>query len=458
MSSNNDSIKFDANSYTMQDVNTAIQNANNDQGPKILEFGVGMFTFSSPLTPATANNIVFKGQGKYNGGTIFNFTNTTGDDTTFSGQHSGISDIFFCSSVKKTSGFSVKLNGYSSFVKNVRFDFVFNGISIFSCTETRLTGIQFNHLLGNMGIEFKGTSTVGSYRTILTDVLANNPYPKPYPSTCGVKTWTTNKQFYANEITRVNDMILQCTQSGITSSSGYGPILLPGTGGYSVFGTEITDGTVKWKFVCHKDLTWIVMNEYSNSMVLNQCALINGYCGFKKTGSSGKPSFLWAYDLEIDHPYSLGCFLEHGTCSFLNNMWISSSLTDNGMVIHDTYTGECSVVQSRIFGNAKHGIILGNGPRNVLIQSSFISNNSTKMANTYNGIEVASDATHFQICSNFVGNSPSVSGNNQRIGVSINTGLSNYFIVSNNILEGNKYAGIIDNSTKNKKSILGNIS
>jgi len=447
---------------TLTQVNAAIAAANAGTGAKRLLFRAGTYTFSAALTTITANNVVLEGEGDYNGGTTFNFTTTTGNDITISGAHSGVRGVYFATTARKTSGYSVKLLGFRSFVDQVRMDYVFNGVHVADgATEARIGTIHFRYLLGTRGVLFGGTAGARCYRLVIDDIAADNPLPLTHPAPSGVKTWATATAYSLNDMTLVNSKVYQCTTAGTSAGSGSGPSGIPGTGGSDAFSTTITDGTCVWKFVYDGDLKWIVQESYAYSLVVNKAALINGYTSFVQadaaaTGTS-YPTWATFWDLESDHPFDVGVLLERGEGFDASGPWISSSMRAQGMVFGANHRGEITVRGHRVFGNAKEGILHNAGPDNVLVTGGRVGDNSVLTADTYDGVAVAADATHFSYQGNFLGDSPSVAGNNQRYSLIVNTGASDYYVVADNIVQGSTTGGVSDGGSGVNKRVANNV-
>jgi hypothetical protein len=431
---------------TLSNVNTAIAAANAGTGPRRLYFSAGTYTWSAAFTTITGNNIVIEGDGDYNGGTVFVFTPTSGDDITFSGAaHSGVRNIYFAPSVKKIAGYSIKLGtGFRCFVEDVRIDYGFNGIYVLSSTESRIRRVQMRQMLGIRGIQFEGVNVAPSYRVFIEDFICDNPPPASYGA-ANAKTWAISTAYVVGDVVNVNSNIYMCVTAGTSAGAGTGPSGVPGSTAPTAFTTTIADGTAAWKFVCANNLIWLEQGSYAYSLVVEGAALLNATVGFSMadglaTGTS-YPTFAFFWDLEVDHPYGTGIQLSNGEGVHITGCWVSSSITGNGIFIGASHRGEVQVSDTRVYGNAQSGILWQAGPVDLLVSNCVIGDNSASGSALFDGFAAAASATRFVLDGNRIGDAVGSGGNNQRYGIFINTGASSY-VLSNNTVTGNVTGGI----------------
>jgi hypothetical protein len=442
------------------DDTAAIQAAIDANPDKTIFLPKGIY-LSSGLT-ISSNNTLLLGEGMTSGGTVIRPSNTTGNDVTFTGtQQSGMHRICIQPIVKKTSGYAVYVTGsaFRVVIDSVGVAYGYNGFGIVSATETRISNCQVRYLLGVHGVYFSGTSLIGSYRAIINNFEADNPYPLA-TAIAGVKSWTATTAFSLNDIVDVSGAIWQCTSagtSGSTAPSGY-----PGTTAQTVFSAEITDGSVKWKFVSLDSLIWIVQDNYAYSLVINEAALLNGARGFAQIDSAATgtsyPIWCYAWDLECDHSFYGGVTQFAGENIVLNGSWLGSSLNGSGFTAGPLGRGEIYIgAGTRIMGHALNGVTINEGPNTIIIDGCFIGVNSNKTLSAYHGISIAANVTEFQITNNKIGLLPAAPTNLQGYAVFIAAGTSDEYVIANNNVVGNTLGSISDNGSGTTKRIANNI-
>jgi len=444
------------------DDTAAIQAAIDGNPGKIIFMPRG--TYVSSGVSILTNGTKLVGEGMSFGGTIIRPSNTTGNDITLIGQQSGVYSILIQPNVKKTDGYGVYVtdDAFRCVVESVSVIQGFNGIAIVNGTQTRIENCQVRYLLGVHGIYFGGTNTggyVGSYRAMINNFEADNPYPFS-PQIAAVKTWASSTAFLQGDIVNVNGVIWQCSTAGTTgatSPSGY-----PGATAQAVFSQPVADGTAAWRFVCLDTLFWIVQDSYSYSLVINEAALLHGARGFAQIDSAATgtsyPVWCYAWDLECDHNFLGGVTQFAGENIVLNGSWLGSTLNGNGFTAGPSGRGEIYIgAGTRIMGCAFNGVSINAGPTAIIIDGCFIGVNSNAAAAVYHGISVQANASKFQITNNKIGTLPATAGNLQAYGVFIAVGTSNEYVVTNNNLIGNATGGMLDNGTGATRVLSNNI-
>lgn len=441
------------------DSSTAVSNAYSAvvaSGNGQLVFPAG--TFKIATFPAiTAQGITIQCAGKL--ATVLQQDAASGDFITFTGSASGIQNCTLEPLQRMTSGYQVTLSCFTCFARDLRLNYHYNGINISSATETKVSNIDLRQGLGLTDVQYIGTVSVGSYGTTLSNIVSDHFYPLA-TSVAGVRTWATSTAYSLGQTTLVNGRIYQVSTAGTSAGAGGGPSGLPsGTTPASAYTNTITDGTVQWKFVAQQ-VIGLRQESYSYSLRVNNSAFLNGYQGYlsadtANTGSS-YPKFNYFNNIEIDHSYHTGMKLTAGVTHQVNNSWIGSSLSNNGIQTDSTYKGEFSIMNSRISGNAETGILL-NGTSVYLVTGNFITSNGIKTAATYNGVTVAANVTRFIISGNHFGVDPDIGSSQTSYGVAIVAGTSNYYNIVNNICAGGNTAGcILDGGTGVNKTLTGN--
>lgn len=420
-------------------------------GNCIVRIPSGNYIISAGLSAITANGVTIQGDGCGINATRITTSQTTGDVFSFntSVQRSGVKDLYITYSSLPTAGNAISISGsaYRCFVDNVAIVKAYNGIYVLSSTETRLENIELRYLLGSYGVYYTGANGAGSYGCTITKLLADNPYPQTY-GTAKI-TWATSTGFSLNDILSVNGYTYQCSNAGTSSNAGSGPTGIPGTTATNAFTTEITDGTVKWKFV-NQNLVWIKFDNYAYSLRLNDVYLIDGYNGVNMTDSTNSgasyPMWIYGVQVEIDHSFANQWICNYGEGSYLTNSWIGSSLYSNGIVFNTNFRGEASVTNTRIAYCAQDGILV-NGGQDYEIVGNVIGDNSQLTNNTYSGVYVAGNINKITITGNKIGNIVGVSGNPQQYGVLIANGTGDYINVVGNVLDGNTTGALYNGGT-----------
>lgn len=406
------------------------------------------YIFGSTVTFTSLNNVRIIGAGKFSSGTMIRETFAAGDAFNFVGcAHSGIEEVMFWPTVRKTSGFSVTLTNscFSCFV-DFRTDYGWNGLGIEGATETRFK-VKTRYMLGTIGAWYAGNITHKSYRAICEDMIADNPYPLPASAT-NAKTWANGMTLVAGDHFEINGAVYQATVGGVAGGSA--PTGYPtGTTPESVFTGTIASGAATLKWVSNSALAHLVMDNYAYSLVIDKAALLNGNVGFTmidsaNTGSS-YPIWAFANDLETDHSRALGLNLDRGEGFFdIGGCWIGSCLTGNGVTIGSNFRGEVSFGPgSRIMGNAQHGVLRQAGAIDVRLTGVACVDNGVKgPSGTYHGLRIAGLSVDTQIVGGRYGDSVSVAGNLQGWGISIGASCDKTTI-SGAVVRGNA-TGTID--------------
>lgn len=385
------------------------------------------YTLNSPITFTALNNVRIVGAGSSSSGTMLREAFTSGDAITFSNcQHCELRDVDFWPTVRKTSGYSVKLTGGSFACRvDIRSDFGWNGLLIDGATETRWRLVS-RYMLGTVGALFTGTEGSRSFRAICEDQISDNPFPvaSPLALSGNKKTFTGGMSLALGDHFVANDAIWQCTQAGTAGASA--PSGYPaGTSPESVFTTDIDNGTAKVRFVCHDALTHIIHDSWAYSLVLGYAALLNGARGFAMEDSADTgtsyPVWTFALNLECDNNYFVGCDLAHGEGFFGAGInWIGSCKTGNGLLIGPDHRGNVVFGEgTRCMGNAQHGGLRQAGPVDVRFDGAEFADNSAEASGVYHGLRIAPEAVDTHITGGRYGDSVAVSGNAQGYGISI---------------------------------------
>jgi hypothetical protein len=227
-----------------------------------------------------------------------------------------------------------------------------------------------------------------------------------------------------------NNWIWQVTSPG---TSGVTAPAAPSTTNW--YSTSSSNGTLQCRAISSSSLYWIVMDNYANSMCVVGAVLINAAGGFRMqdTANTGGSRPLWAifYNLEIDHPYFVGCDLQRGAGFYIDNAWIGSTYTGNGIQMDAGYMGEVMIANSRIVANGQHGILI-NGGKDIKVTGNLLCNNGVNgPSGTFHGVAVATNQQRFSIQNNTTGVDVFGASTFQGYGVFVSNGCTNYIVQGN---------------------------
>ncbi len=401
------------------------------------------------LTITGQNGVTLYGDGIH--ATKVYVKGTTGDVITFSNcQHSGVEKLSFEYVSEPTSGWVIKFtnNCFTPFAR-IRCDYHYNGIWVEGASESDIKLIARYGFGPYIGLRYGGGSSYSCYGADL-NYEGDNPAPVAVTT---YKAYAGSTAFTLGQVTHVNSKIYVCTQAGTTGSAS-----APSTTSGNRFLTDITDGTVKWRFMADSSAVHVVMDSFAYSLRVRKSHALNAGYAFimQDTQNTGSSAPKWAYlGLEADHSLFAGIQCKAGQGVYINdNAWIGSCMSGNGLACFDAFEGELTVAPTvRVFGNAEHGALLNVG-QNYDIQGLF-SGNSQKSTGTYNGITTGSGVTDFMIratCGKSIDG-----GATQGYGISLGASNNNYSIVGCN-LTGNATGGLNGHSASSTKVAANNLT
>lgn len=443
---------FGATGNGVTDDTAAIQAAINAANGKTVFIPAGTYAFTS--LSVTTNGTKLVGEGI---GTVLRPTRTTGNDIVFSQcQMAGISDVWIFPFVHKTAGFSIRFDRcFAATAERVRIDYAYSAFDVFAGAVLEINDCHARYLLGDYGIYFNGSVSNGSYRLVVNNFVADNPYPLAWGA---VRSYAATTAFTAGEIINQNGKIWMCSTSGTTGASS-APNAIPSTNGPASFTTEVVDGTARWKFVCRSTLAWIVQNSYAYSLVINEAALLNGAYGYLMTDSantgSSFPMWTFAWDLETDHSFFQGVNMGGGEGLYLIGSWIGATLSSNGVQITST-RGEVYIGGgTRVMGNSENGVFVGATSKLVTIDGCYIGANGQKTSGLYQGVVISGGATDIRITNNKIG-TVAFGAASQAYGIFLASGATDKITIVGNTLDGNVTGNLADNATGTSKTIVAN--
>lgn len=411
---------------------------------------VGTFKFANNYTATNKNNFAIIGSGAFDAGTIFEFAQPTGDNLVFNNcQHFLVTGVWFRPTVRRTSGFDIKVTGggFRGVIRENRFDYGYNSIWIEHATETDIIYNTFRFRLGTENILFGGAATLpeASYRAVITDNRFDNPYPVSSPGAGDVITRSDVQNVTLGQVAKIGNYTWQCVQAGETGA-GTAPSTPGGSTAAEAFEVSVADGGVLWKAVSRIGLAHITQDSYGYSMSTARNAMLNGDKGVVMRSivspvDDSRPKWMWLDMCEFDHCYEIGLDLDRGEGVFSNMSWIGSTLNNNGVRIGPDFTGEVDINGGRIVGNAENGILREAGPKDIKVRGASIGANGQKASDTYHGIAMAagSDGTH--ITDNRIGLVPSIGSEAQANAINAGAGCTDVVCTGNN-LRGNLTAAI----------------
>jgi hypothetical protein len=380
----------------------------------IVFFPVGVYRLTDSLTIAQANSITLLGEGVgpreprttglHTTGTALLFEPTVVNGVVvLTGSFCGIQNLEIQFDGAPKEGYAVvigqaaeaNVGSFLCFIRNCRIDNCWNGVLIKTATETRISDLLIWEPLGTVGIQYQG---------------ANDE----------------SHASYRCVIERFN---------GSSDSS---------------------------RADSNKRITWILMDSWAYSLVLDEVVCIGGGIGFEmmdsaSTGSS-YPMWAFCFDLECDHNQQAAVVLTAGQGFYGTSLWLGSCIAGNGLTIAASHLGEVAIGESRIMGNAQHGMLIQNGPVDVQVSNCVIVNNSApNQPGTYNGVTVAAGASNFSVTNCRIGTLPPFSPS-QGWGVLVSSGTSDNYVIANNNLTRNIEGGLSDGGTGANKIVTPNLA
>ena len=147
-----------------------------------------------------------------------------------------------------------------------------------------------------------------------------------------------------------------------------------------------------------------------------------------------------------------------GTVTDINMTGTWSATNTNYGIITSSAVNGLAAVGVRVINNGKHGIYLQGGT-NISFTGYQVFDNGTAANNTYDGISIAANVSHFKFTSGNSGHGGRmavVASNMQRWGLLIDTGTSDYYVVQGNDFTGNVSGSISDSGSGTHKFVVDN--
>lgn len=434
----------------------------------IVYIPAGTYLFTTNKVISSINALQFYGESVgsgASGGVVFRFSTTTGDCIEFDNcQHSGMRNVRFLPTVRRTSGADILFDGgcFMCSVHDTRHENSWNALHVKHATDTEIHRLLYRQQYGPEQILYGRGATLSeaSYRCTLHNCRGDNPY-NVGPNAV---THDGGTEFVLGDVIREASGFYECTTAGTTAGtpgSGTPPTAPGGTTAAEGFTTEIDDGTAKWTFRAHQELTGVTFDSYAYSLIIKEGAYLNGWLGLymrdtiAAASNASVPSILRGYGVECDHNFLYGIILSAGFDVRLIAPWVSSTLDGNGIVFAPTFLGDVTVKGGRSFGGAEHGVLVQAGPEAWEIDGLYVTANSQKTADTFHGIALANNVAD-GIINNCITRNIDGGGNPQAYGILAGTGVDNV-IVTENDLRGNTSGSITGISNSATTPVFGNL-
>lgn len=438
------------------EVAAAVQEAN-ETGRELI-FPAGIYDVTT-IPEISTNGVIVRGHGQ--NATYIRHTSTTGSTLKFTNQFPQVRDLTLWPTVWKTgTSCEIEFDGcYRGVIEDVYFQYHNNGILLNNCATPAINGCTMLYAHGGYNIKLVGTAAVGTFGTYIDHLITNNQVYVAY----GVyRAWTLSTAFTAGEVTVANGYCWQCITSGTTAGSG---TLTPPTSNsydWTLAAGNVTHGTAVFRAFQSDSLAGILMDNYAYSLSMKTVGLINGVYGVRMTDTantgSSYPMWIASSDLQIDHAFTAGVFLEAGLDVNLGTgAWISSTIVGAGITVGSSFQGVFKMLGGRIAFNGATGILIGGG-EDYQISHNAIIGNGTLSTGTYNGIFVVADVEDFDISHNVFGDENGLGTNYTYAGIIVDTGSSDNYVIAHNRGRGlSSGLTVIDGGTGVDKSVFHNL-
>lgn len=392
---------------------TAMITAINSTGAQVY-IRPGIYRFNSQWTAlnSVGGGIICSGSSS-----VFRDTRTSGDSIVVTtASRPIIQGCLFKPVNVKTSGSEILVNGpYRLMIDQITCQYVYRCITAVYSTGLTIQDATINNVVGDAGIYFLGTSASLANHAPWIERLVGDNNPPLALNRSNVKGNYANSTAYVTGDTIVaNSRVWQAQNSGISAVGGAGPNALPSTNSTSPFSTNVTDGTVNFRFLFSNSLSWVTMDSYSYSLTLTNSRLIDGWNGVRMldsvaaatcgTASASCPWWIDGFDVQIDHAYSDGAGLYAGRAFRCVKCWSGSSLTGNGFSEGTSaYIGETLISDGESTGNALNGVLLNStASQGSMIRNMYFGYNN-QAASGFSGVTSAASVTNWSAIGNFCG-------------------------------------------------------
>jgi hypothetical protein len=409
-------------------INAAIVAANSSPG--VIYLGKS-HRITAGLTAITSNNVVIRGRGKFDGGTLLRVDAAVAPTAVilFDGpNYCGVEDIWFRGiGTVYTSGSTVRFqNCLGSHVARIYISQMYNGVDIFECALTDIDQITFDDLYGEFGVRASGNGN-SCHTTYISRCYGENT---AHSSQVGsVRAWATGTAYVIGNMVVSNGLLYQAKTagtSGATAPSGF-----PGTTISTAHTATVSDGGVSWAYAASM-ITWYLQDSYSTTFRVQDCAAVGGGYGLVVQDTLGNtPQFTRVNNLECDHMTLGGVKLDGGRQAEFNQLFVTSVLNGVGVEVTANQEGDWLFRDGFMFGVPFEGFIIS--AREGGISDFTICACGTRTANTYDAIRVDASVSHWNISDCTIGFAHNTAAST-RYGISVASGCDNYTITGNRLL------------------------
>jgi hypothetical protein len=399
---------------------------------------------TAALTTITGNNIMVRGRGDFNGGSrLIGDSAAAIDCLTFTGQYSGVEDVWIVGLRAFTSGWAIRVRGgFRCRISRVVISQWCFGVEVFQSVLTYLDKVNTDDTYGVFAFWAGGAITGENHAVTFRSCTAGVAMPG---TIVGVgKTWATATAYVVGNVVVANSAIWQCVTAGTSSGAGSGPSGLPTTSPSTVHTTHVIDGTVHWVFAMPAFVGFL-QDSYCHTFEMIDCGTLEGLYGFSMEDSANTgtsyPQFARARNLQCDHPMSRGVRLAAGGAARFASTFVTSVFGGSGIEIGSGFSGNWEFVGGEVFGCSEAGVLVSKGDG--VLDSLQIGACGSISSNTRDCIEVAAGCTRWTVvgCSGgqmFAGLVPVT-----RYGLSIGATCDSYTVIGNRFT-GNVTGGILN--------------
>lgn len=325
-------------------------------------------------------------------------------------------------------------------VENVGFAYLSGGVRVDRCADTtliRLNGEQFLSGGGQGLIRLIGSASVSTTRTRIFKCRSRNVYNADVTFNLTPKTWAQSTAYAVRDTIFNGDNLYECTGAGTSAASGSGPTTVPGTTGPTAFSTNITDGSVTWRFVGGHAFA-LDIDSYVKDVIVDGLDVHGESVGLitrNSLGGAAAPSDIRVRGLKCFRPYIAGWFLENGSDVRISDWDVDFCISNNGAVVDSGFTSEAHIGAGRTSRSWNHGVLYQAGATEVHFRAVRALDNSRSGSGNASGITTGANATRFSIvgCAS--------RGTSQSHGVLVNSGATSYLITDNDV-DGNLTGGV----------------
>jgi hypothetical protein len=419
--------------------------------PGIIYLGERIRTVG-PVSGLANSNIIIRGRGPFNGGTIWTAQLAAGQTLcTITGQYSGIENVWIDGLFAATDTVAIRMTTFRGMLRDLVITRFGGGIDFENSVACKAERIVVTDSYGPWGIRAHGTGGGHNHDTLLFTCVCGTGYPLAIIG--DPRVWAPSTAYIVGNLATANGAIWQCSTSGTSAGAGTGPSGLPTTNPGTVHTTAVADGTAQWVFAM-ADNDWYLHESFAHTFQTVNCGALQGGRGLAIRDTTGDiPLFSRHYNLQVDHTLD-GVIAASGGDVELHTPLIISVLRGSALTL-ETPVNDWRIVNASIFGILLAGIRI-NGASDGLIDGASIAVIGGGAPNTRDGIEVLGSASNLVITGCRAGAAES-GPTNARYGLSIAAGSDNYAVVGNTFV-GNLTGSILNTPGRSStRAVLNNV-